>query len=309
MASKLFGRNQNVGFLSVLNAILCLLLVAIQLFPGWFQINGQQVYVASFIKYCINSMQNGTDPITITTITILIMLFFMIVVSSMSLLAFAGAVLKNHNKQRVLGFWAFLFSMLCSAGVFFATFLANYFLAFNSYYLEVNIVQLSWFPYINFFVSFLCLVCLVPQLRSFKEFGLEQRAISSPAIASPLVPLTDRGKKVIGEAGEEKISRDKHAGEDQSFGRLVGYMMPYKVQLACAGLSIIVGAVCLAFAPYILGLTTDKILDIFVNGKLQPDAYQTFLNSAIFLCLVYIGYSLFEYLGQFALTYATEHTL
>ncbi|MCF0104021.1 MAG: ABC transporter ATP-binding protein [Eggerthellaceae bacterium] len=85
-------------------------------------------------------------------------------------------------------------------------------------------------------------------------------------------------------------------------------MMLYKVQMFFAGLFVVISTVCLVLTPYILGLITDKILEIYANGKMQDSVYQDFLFSTIFLCITYIGYSIFEYLRQFTPTYTTEHT-
>lgn len=93
------------------------------------------------------------------------------------------------------------------------------------------------------------------------------------------------------------------------FGRLLGFMKPYRKGLIAAIVLVIISAAFNSLGPFILGMATDALAGIVLNGVPVPEGVRHFIVTLTVLAVVYLLYCLFKYLSIHLMVGVSEKTI
>lgn len=93
------------------------------------------------------------------------------------------------------------------------------------------------------------------------------------------------------------------------YGRLFSFMKPYRKRLIVSILFIILAAMFNSISPFILGLATDSMVDILVDGVPVLAGIQKFITILVFLSLSYLLYGVFKYLSTHIMVRVSQRTI
>lgn len=93
------------------------------------------------------------------------------------------------------------------------------------------------------------------------------------------------------------------------YGRLFSFMKPYRKRLIVSILFIILAAMFNSISPFILGLATDSMVGILVDGVPVLAGIQKFITILVFLSLSYLFYGVFKYLSTHIMVRVSQRTI
>ena len=93
------------------------------------------------------------------------------------------------------------------------------------------------------------------------------------------------------------------------FGRLLGFMKPYRKGLVCALLLIVLSSLFNSFGPFMLGRATDSLLGLVVDQVPNAEGIRRFVTILIMLAVVYILYAVLKYLSTCILVKVSQKTI
>lgn len=93
------------------------------------------------------------------------------------------------------------------------------------------------------------------------------------------------------------------------YGRLFSFMKPYRKRLIVSILFIILAAMFNSISPFILGLATDSMVGILVDGVPVLVGIQKFITILVFLSLSYLLYGVFKYLSTHIMVRVSQRTI
>lgn len=93
------------------------------------------------------------------------------------------------------------------------------------------------------------------------------------------------------------------------YGRLFSFMKPYRKRLIVSILFIILAAMFNSISPFILGLATDSMIGILVDGVPVLVGIQKFITILVFLSLSYLLYGVFKYLSTHIMVRVSQRTI
>lgn len=105
------------------------------------------------------------------------------------------------------------------------------------------------------------------------------------------------------------MSENKNPDFKKNFKRLFDYMRPYKKGLIASIVLVILSSLFNSIGPYILGLATDSLLGLVVNGEVVSAGVRKFITILIVLATVYILFAIFKYLSIHILVQVTQKTI
>lgn len=103
----------------------------------------------------------------------------------------------------------------------------------------------------------------------------------------------------------------KHSTNDfkSIFGRLFAFMKPFRKGLIISVILIILASIFNSMGPFILGLATDSMLDIVVDGVKVPRAWNRFIALVVLLAATYLIYSILKYISTCVLVRVSQKTI
>ena len=93
------------------------------------------------------------------------------------------------------------------------------------------------------------------------------------------------------------------------YGRLFSFMKPYRKRLIVSVAFIILAAMFNSMSPFILGLATDSMVGILVDGVPVLEGIQKFITILVILSLTYLLYGVFKYLSTHIMVRVSQRTI
>lgn len=93
------------------------------------------------------------------------------------------------------------------------------------------------------------------------------------------------------------------------FSRLFEFIRPYKKSLFFSIFLIIISSLLNSFGPFVLGKTTDSIVDLVIDGSPDDENIKRFVTLIIILGCIYIFYAIFKYLSSRILVRISQKTI
>lgn len=105
------------------------------------------------------------------------------------------------------------------------------------------------------------------------------------------------------------MSTNKPKNIKATFKKLFYFAKPYKVSIIIVLILAILSTIFNSFGPYVLGLATNTITSVITNGVPIQQAIQDFTNILVVLSIIYVLFSVFNYLSQYVMSWVSEKTM
>lgn len=104
-------------------------------------------------------------------------------------------------------------------------------------------------------------------------------------------------------------SNQKPKNIKETFGKLFLFIKPYKTRLFFVVTFAIISTIFNSLGPYVLGLAADEITYMISNREISQAALASFSKIILILSLIYILFSIFNYLSQYIMSFVSEKTM